>query len=363
MKTAADKLTAELKAQIEQELQQASKPVTDAELRKALEKRLVTYRGDLLKNGELKPGETLLVCGGDGAGGMGCITSTYLDRLIAWYVDAEGIEACLNSPKPSCFAGLALAALKSKILKKIPCPKNSFTPGTRVLLGDGQTKAIENIRVGEMVLASDPVSGRTQAEPVRATITGEGEKSLVKVTVAASGSGRDGTVTATAGHPFWVSDAQAWSNAGSLKPGAQLMTPTGAHPRVTAVKSWTAQNQRVHNLTVADLHTYYVLAGRTPVLVHNSNGSCAVWQSEFDNLPKGKQGHVREMPDEQTMRDAFERWTAGAERLPARGPKIPDVYRLEDGTVIQWRTASASGGATVDIQPSVGGKPLKVHLP
>jgi hypothetical protein len=28
----------------------------------------------------------------------------------------------------------------------------------------------------------------------------------------------------------------------------------------------------MYNLTVADLHTYYVLAGATPVLVHNSGG-------------------------------------------------------------------------------------------
>ncbi|MFI7680350.1 hypothetical protein [Actinophytocola sp. NPDC049390] len=31
------------------------------------------------------------------------------------------------------------------------------------------------------------------------------------------------------------------------------------------------QQQRVHNLTIVDIHTYYVLAGNTPVLVHNSN--------------------------------------------------------------------------------------------
>ena len=59
---------------------------------------------------------------------------------------------------------------------------------------------------------------------------------------------------------------------------------------------------------------------------------------------------------------AFEKWTAGAERLPARGPKIPDVYKLEDGTVIQWRGASRSGGETIDIFPTEG-KGMKVHLP
>ena len=34
----------------------------------------------------------------------------------------------------------------------------------------------------------------------------------------------------------------------------------------------------MHNLTVADFHTYYVLAGVTPVLVHNST-ACGPAQS------------------------------------------------------------------------------------
>ncbi|GAA1925435.1 hypothetical protein GCM10009716_37110 [Streptomyces sodiiphilus] len=169
-------------------------------------------------------------------------------------------------------------------------------------------------------------------------------------------------IVATDGHPFWVPDLEQWTDAGDLTPGTWLATGTGTLTQITAVEHHTLQ-LTVHNLTIADLHTYYVLAGATPVLVHNSNGSCGVWKSEFDKLPKGRQGHVREMPDEKTMRNAFERWTAGAERLPARGPKIPEVYRLGDGTVIQWRTASASGGATVDIQPGSGGKPMKIHLP
>ncbi|MGV9774300.1 hypothetical protein [Streptosporangium sp. NPDC003464] len=42
--------------------------------------------------------------------------------------------------------------------------------------------------------------------------------------------------------------------------------------QVTAIKKWTAC-QRVHNLTIADLHTYYVLAGDQAILVHNS-GPC-----------------------------------------------------------------------------------------
>jgi hypothetical protein len=53
--------------------------------------------------------------------------------------------------------------------------------------------------------------------------------------------------------------------------------------------------------------------------------------------------------------------TSGAEKLPARGPKVPEVYKLDDGTVVQWRTISVSGGETIDIFPSAG-RPLKVHI-
>src|SRR5690606_28836200 len=34
----------------------------------------------------------------------------------------------------------------------------------------------------------------------------------------------------------------------------------------------------VHNLTINGIHTYYVLAGNTPVLGHNANG-CIPWSS------------------------------------------------------------------------------------
>ncbi|GAA2230309.1 polymorphic toxin-type HINT domain-containing protein [Streptomyces indiaensis] len=236
---------------------------------------------------------------------------------------------------------------------------NSFPSGTPVLMADGSQRPIEQVRVGDQVLAADPDSGRTQAEPVTALITGQGHKSLVDVTVRTDHGAS--TVTATEGHPFWIDDLQAWATAGQLEPGVWLRTSAGTRVQVSAVRAWTAQGLTVHNLTVGDLHTFHVLAGGTPLLVHNANG-CGVWKSEFDSLPQGKQSHVREMSSVAEMRRAFEKWTAGAQRLPARGPKIPDVYKLPDGTVIQWRTSSRSGGETIDIFP-VTGKGMKVHLP
>ncbi|MEV6488452.1 polymorphic toxin-type HINT domain-containing protein, partial [Actinoplanes sp. NPDC051633] len=56
--------------------------------------------------------------------------------------------------------------------------------------------------------------------------------------------------------------------AGELEPGDTVVTTDGSTLAVAAVKPYS-QRQRVYNLTVDDIHTYYVFAGTTPVLVHN----------------------------------------------------------------------------------------------
>ncbi|MEU8401864.1 SpvB/TcaC N-terminal domain-containing protein [Nonomuraea sp. NPDC048892] len=149
---------------------------------------------------------------------------------------------------------------------------NSFTPGTDVLMADGTTKPIEDVEVGDQVLATDPETGETGAKTVTHLITGEGDKNLVKISVDIDGDRGDETadITATDGHPFWVEKLDRWVDAGDLEAGMWLRTSAGAYVQVDAISEWTAQ-QRVHNLTVDDLHTYYVSAGETPVLVHNTH--------------------------------------------------------------------------------------------
>jgi Hom_end-associated Hint len=60
--------------------------------------------------------------------------------------------------------------------KCMPCSWNSFTPETHVLMADGSSKEIEDVVVGNKVLATDPETGRTEAREVVALIAGEGEK-------------------------------------------------------------------------------------------------------------------------------------------------------------------------------------------
>jgi RHS repeat-associated protein len=150
---------------------------------------------------------------------------------------------------------------------------NSFTPDTRVLMADGTSKRIADVDIGDKVLATDPETGKTKVETVTAEIKGKGLKHLVKVTIDVDGKkGRKtASVTATDGHPFWVPELDAWIEATHLKSGEWLRTSAGTRAQITAVERWTSPDATVHNLTVSALHTYYVLAGETPVLVHNSN--------------------------------------------------------------------------------------------
>ena len=151
------------------------------------------------------------------------------------------------------------------------CLRNSFTPDTRVLMADGSTKAIKDVEAGDKVLATDPETGETRVETVTAEIKGQGVKHLVTVTIDIDGKNGSKTaeVTATDRHPFWVAELGVWANATDLESGQWLRTSAGTRVQVTAVQRWTALDATVHNLSVSDLHTYYVLAGATPVLVHN----------------------------------------------------------------------------------------------
>ncbi len=148
---------------------------------------------------------------------------------------------------------------------------NSFAPATAVVMADGTTKKIEDVKVGDMVPATDPTTGKTEKRAVTDLIIGIGEKHMVELTVDTDGDKGDetATITATDGHPFWAPDLGEWVTAVELRAGSMLQTGAGTYVQVEAVRKWTAQDQRVHNLTVDGLHTYYVGAASQSILVHN----------------------------------------------------------------------------------------------
>ncbi|WP_406417112.1 polymorphic toxin-type HINT domain-containing protein [Streptomyces sp. NBC_00842] len=146
---------------------------------------------------------------------------------------------------------------------------NSFTPDTQVELSSGATKAIEDVKVGEKILATDPETGKSESRTVLATITTNDDKDFTELLIGTAHG--DASIITTSHHPFWSPSKHAWIDAGDLKVGMRLRTDKGATPTIEATRPFR-QRLVTRNLTVDGLHTYYVLAGATPVLVHNDGG-------------------------------------------------------------------------------------------
>lgn len=174
----------------------------------------------------------------------------------------------------------------SKTKKVDPC--HSFPPGTEVALANGEERNIEDIKTGDKVIATDPKTGRTTTREVVATIITQDDKHFTDITVKTPAG--PSSVIATDTHPFWSTDQKKWINAGDLRPGTTLRTPTGTTAKVSAVRHYD-KRRRTYDLTVAETHTYYVLAGATPVLVHNSNGWCGVGSAEAQDIIKNAKGY------------------------------------------------------------------------
>ena len=147
---------------------------------------------------------------------------------------------------------------------------SSFDPDTPILMADGTSKPIKDVKAGDVVLATDPVTGKSAPKVVTNTITGAGARVLVDITVDTDGAQGDatGTITATDNHAFWLPELGKWALAMDLQSGSWLRAGSGTWIKVTAIRVRT-ETATVHNLTVADIHTYYVSAGTVPVLVHN----------------------------------------------------------------------------------------------
>jgi RHS repeat-associated protein len=190
------------------------------------------------------------------AGGLSAGASTATeDVLTTGHVDAGNVLR-------SAVIGGGTAGILRGAGRFIGRGCNSFEGQTGVLMADGSHKAIQDVKVGDAVLATDPTTGRTEQRKVTEVIAGEGDKQLVQITVDS------GSLVATEGHPFWVESLHRWVKAEDLKPGYTFETADHRPATVTGTRAFS-QRDRVFNLTVDRLHTYYVITGDTPVLVHN----------------------------------------------------------------------------------------------
>ena len=185
----------------------------------------------------------------------------FLEALNAARKERIAAEAAFKRIEDA-IAGKVTAALAKA------CKANSFLPGTLVLMADGRHRPIEAIRPGDLVLATDPAGGLTKAEPVTAAFGGTNYQRLVHVALPGGGS-----VVATEHHRFWDPATGSWLRADQMSFGSMVRGSDGAALPVLGALTYPGHPE-VRDLTVAELHTFYVRIGGADVLVHNAGVGC-----------------------------------------------------------------------------------------
>lgn len=201
--------------------------------------------------------------------------------------------------------------------------RHSFDPATQVLMADGTTRPIAEVNVGDTVLTKDPATGEISPRQVDllhanrdhdltdVTVSDQPEDSAKRTEAQSEGKGGRSTrgpteptiLHTTAHHPFWDATTARWVDASDLVPGeSTLVGPDGDLLHVTGVRSFTGA-EVMRDLTVADIHTYYVIAGTKPVLVHNCETTADV-AADLDKLNRNKQttGQAVDLAEDGTVR-------------------------------------------------------------
>lgn len=140
-----------------------------------------------------------------------------------------------------------------------------FVAGTPVVVPEGY-KNIEDIRVGDLVLAKNVDTGEQEFKPV--TKLYKKHRRIYALTVLDT-EGVELVIETTDDHPFYVS-GRGWVNVIDLQIGDQLESANRDWVVVTGLSA-TQRFDTTYNLEVGQFHTYY--ATHYNLLVHNCNGT------------------------------------------------------------------------------------------
>ncbi len=137
---------------------------------------------------------------------------------------------------------------------------------------DGSTKPIEQVDVGDQILATDPETGEQGAREVTHVFVHD--DIVVDLLL------QDGTVLGTTeDHPFWSETEGRFERADELSVGERVLTARGESIAVYGLSAASSRVERAYNLEVEGVHTYHV--GEREVLVHNTCLTALKgWQSQ-----------------------------------------------------------------------------------
>lgn len=196
----------------------------------------------------------------------------------------------------------------------------SFTGSTLVLMADGTKKPIEDIEVGDRVVATDPETGeRVVREVTKVWVHDDQVLDLVV----------DGEVIAiTEDHLFWSVTDQRFERADELAAGELVLGDGGRQITVSGFRLGTDRTALAYNLSIAGVHTYHV--GHGEILVHNDCGYTPAGgfaDSDLDEVAQAVYQHVGagDMPGRPNLTQIQEALTRG----------VPEALEQGDGGIAQ----------------------------
>jgi YD repeat-containing protein len=176
-----------------------------------------------------------------------------------------------NLAKTEAKVGQELSEAAQARSSCLPGSGSCFIEGTPILMADGTSKPIEQIKRGDVVLSRNSSTGETKGKFVLDSWSKQAQRTLLL-------SFSDGSkIETTEDHPFYA-EGQGWIVAGDLAIGNSIATRAG--PRLGDSGSTTVvgtevrdREKTVYNFEVDDWHSYFIgNSKQNAVWVHNSNG-------------------------------------------------------------------------------------------
>ena len=197
----------------------------------------------------------------------------------------------------------------------------SFSGATLVLMVDGTKKPIEDIKVGDKVVATDPETGERVIRKVTHVWVHDDQLSGLKL-------GDGTTLTTTEDHLFWSVTDQSFERADHRAAGEVVLGDGGRQFIVVGFEEGTERIALAYNLSIAGVHTYHV--GQDAILVHNTCGYTPAGgfaESKLDEVAQAVYQHVGagDIPGRPGLSQIQEALTKG----------IPEAVKQGDGTIAQ----------------------------
>ncbi|CAI6082969.1 hypothetical protein PAECIP112173_03744 [Paenibacillus sp. JJ-100] len=190
---------------------------------------------------------------------------TETKKLVAGCFDCASEDDSVVYDLGGGIPGIAKVVVKQtikfagkKLIKKAAKDCNCFTAGTQVLTDKGE-KNIEDIEVGDKVLAKDDETGEMAYKEVEWLFQRDVEETY-NITVGGE------VITTTDEHPYWIV-GKGWVEARNLVVGNVLLTSDNKELIIENIEV-KKEHKTVYNFMVKDYHSYFVSNHR--VWTHNS---------------------------------------------------------------------------------------------